>query len=216
MKICTDSVLLGAWAAVDDASRVVDLGAGSGLLSLMVAQRNPYCSITAVEIDPEACLDAADNFRAFSAGGALTVVNADALAFEPVEAPDLIICNPPYFTSELKSPDAARACARHGAGLLPETAVGLAAKWLSPAGRLAMVTPADGASDLVFSAEMSRLHLRRQCFVSQVEGKTPTRILWEFSKVDGPVGKEAISIRDRRGDYTPDYINLTKDFYLKF
>jgi len=216
MKICTDSVLLGAWANVEAALHVVDLGAGSGLLSLMVAQRNPRCSITAIEIDPDACLDANDNFRAFPEERYFRVVNVDATDFEPEVEPDLIICNPPYFTSKLKSPDAARACARHGAGLLPATAISLAAKWLSSSGVLAMVTPADDASHLIFTAEMARLRLRRQCFVSQVEGKAPTRILWEFSRIDAPSPQQHISIRDREGRYTAAYKDLTKDFYLAF
>ncbi len=214
MKIGTDSVLLGAWATVGHARRVIDLGAGSGLLSMMVAQRNPDCSVVAIEIDPDACLDARENFAAFEGGRNLAVITADAIGFMPDEPADLIICNPPYFTSALKSPDAARATARHGAGLLPRSAVELSAKWLSADGLLAMVTPVDDASGLIFTAELNRLHPRRVCMVSQVAGKAPTRILWEFSRHDGPCIKQTLSIRGRDGAYTLEYIELTDDFYL--
>lgn len=214
MKIGTDSVLLGAWADVTSAKEVIDLGAGCGLLSLMVAQRNPSCSIAAIEIDSNACADARENFDAYLENAKLTLVNADALVFQPVKAPDLIICNPPYFATALKSPDAARAMARHGSGLLPSTAIEIASKWLSSEGSLAMVTPADGASDLLFAAEMARLRLRRQCFVSPSEGKRPNRVLWQFSRIDGPCRKKNLSIFDSKGQYSPEYRELTKDFYL--
>lgn len=214
MKIGTDSVLLGAWADVGHARRVIDLGAGSGLLSMMVAQRNPDCSITAIEIDPDACLDARENFAAYPDEREFEVVNADAADYMPDEPADLIICNPPYFTSALKSPDAARATARHGAGLLPRTAIELAARWLSSDGLLAMVTPSDDASGLIFTAELNRLHPRRVCMVSQVARKAPTRILWEFSRQDGVCQKQTLAIRGRDGAYTRDYVDLTADFYL--
>ncbi|MCM1451477.1 MAG: methyltransferase [Clostridium sp.] len=216
MKICTDSVLLGAWVDVDDARMVIDLGAGSGILSLMVAQRNPSCAVTAIEIAPGACQDARENFKAYPEARDLRVIQADACEHRPEITPDLIICNPPYFTSDLKSPDAARACARHGEGLLPITAIEIAAKWLSENGRLAMVTPADNASSLIFAAEMKRLRLRRQCLVSQSAGKPATRILWEFSRIDGPCERTSLSLRDGHGGYSSDYVNLTKEFYLNF
>lgn len=216
MKIGTDSVLLGSWADVSRARMVIDLGAGSGLLAMMVAQRNPECSVTAIEIDSGACLDAEDNFRAFPGQREFTVVNTDAASYEPSPSPDFIICNPPYFNSELKSPDARRACARHGAGLQPITAIGLASRWLSADGILAMVTPAQEESEIVFAAEMERLRLRRECRISQIEGKAPTRILWEFSRIDGPFSTQHVSIRDAHGQYTPAYRDLTKDFYLAF
>lgn len=210
MKVGTDSVLLGAWAELPAGpSSILDLGAGSGLLSLMAAQRCPQAVITAVEIDPAACADARANADASPFGQRIEVVCADATAYQPARQPDAIICNPPYFASELVSPDASRATARHGAGFDAAGALRFASSHLAPAGMLAMVTPAEGWQQLVFEAEMLRLRLRRICRVSTRAGKPATRILWQFSRLDGLQADSDLLIG------SPEYISLVKDFYLK-
>lgn len=210
MKVGTDSVLLGVWAELPSGpTSIVDLGAGSGLLSLMAAQRCPQAMITAVEIDPDACADARANADASPFGSRIGVVCADAMAYKPARQPDLIICNPPYFDSTLVSPDARRAAARHGAGFDAVGALRFASAHLSPTGTLAMVTPADGWQQLVFEAEMLRLHLRRICRVATRTGKPATRTLWQFSRLDGPQAESELLIG------SPEYISLVKDFYLK-
>lgn len=210
MKVGTDSVLLGAWADLPVGSaNIIDLGAGSGLLSLMAAQRSPQATITAVEIDADACADARANVDASPFAGRITVVCADAMAYQPPVTPDTIICNPPYFDSTLVSPDARRAAARHGAGFDAIGALKFASVHLAPAGTLVMVTPADGWQQLVFEAELLRLHPRRICRVATRVGKAPTRILWQFSRQDGPQAQSELLIG------STDYVTLVKDFYLK-
>lgn len=214
MKICTDSVLIGAWARICAARSIIDLGAGSGLLALMCAQRNAEASVTAIEIDPAAYAAACANFAASPWPGRLSAVCADAPAYAPEAPIDAIISNPPYFTSGLLSPDSQRAMARHCASLSPMAAIDLAALWLAPEGTLAMVTPAAGADAIICHAEMRRLKLRRQCAVSTSPRKSPTRMLWEFSRIDGPIEKTALSIRLPGGAFSPEYLDLTNDFYL--
>lgn len=210
MKVGTDSVLLGAWADLPVARAcILDLGAGSGLLSLMAAQRSPQARITAVEIDPGACADARANADSSPFGQRIEVVCADVATYQPSCPPDAIICNPPYFDSMLVSPDAARAAARHGTGFDAVGALRFASAHLAPAGTLAMVTPVDGWQRLVFEAEMLRLRLRRICRVSTRAGKPASRILWQFSRLDGPQVQSELLIG------SPEYMALVKDFYLK-
>lgn len=210
MKVGTDSVLLGAWAELPAGpALILDLGAGSGLLSLMAAQRCPQASVSAVEIDPCACVDAKANADASPFADRIEVVCADAALYRPAYALDAIICNPPYFDSALVSPDAHRAAARHGAGFDAVAALRFAAAYLSQVGTLAMVTPADGWQQLIFEAELLRLHPRRICRVATRIGKPATRILWQFSRIDGPQDETELLIG------SPEYVALVKDFYLK-
>lgn len=214
MKVGTDSVLLGAWANVAGAKQILDIGTGSGLLALMAAQRCPDAEIVGVEMDADACRDASENASNSPWSDRIRVLNADAFAYTPSIEPDLILCNPPYFISELISPNKKRAAARHSianpdkTGLSPESAIALASKWLSASGSIAMVTPKDGTENLVFEAEMKHLHLRRKATVRTSASKPPTRILWQFSRVDGEVKTEEIVIN------SPEYHTLVKDFYL--
>ncbi|MCD8386797.1 MAG: methyltransferase [Bacteroidales bacterium] len=215
MKLSSDSVLLGAWADMASARQILDLGCGCGVLALMCAQRSPDACITAIDISPEAVEATETNAQASPWSDRIQALKADALSFSPVHEPDFIICNPPYFSTPLTSPDALRATARHGLGLSPSSALAMAAQWLAPGGSVAMITPADGAKEIVFQSELNRLHLRRRCDVASVEGKAPSRILWQFSLTDGPTEYSYLAIRLAAGAYSPQYQSLTSPYYLK-
>lgn len=216
MKVGTDSVLLGAWTCYDGATSICDVGAGSGLLSLMAAQKARDAHILALEIDSDAVKAAAHNFALSPWSVRLRVVNADALTYVPDATFDLIITNPPYFTSETVSPDSQRAQARHANGMLGALSViRLASQWLSDDGTVAMVTPAELENELIFEAEMQRLKLWRQCYVHTVERKAPKRILWQFSRAPRTLQKSHLIIR-RSDAFSDDYVTLTEEFYLKF
>lgn len=214
MKIGTDGTLLGAWANCDNPSTIVDLGAGSGLLALMMAQRCPVAEITALEIDPDACQAARDNFSASPWAARLHAQCADATTIN-LSGIDLIVCNPPYFTSSLHSPNAKRAAARHASALSPMSALKLAAQWLSPLGSIAMVTPADLESDLVYNAALVQLSPQRICRVSTVAGKPPIRMLSQWQRNSVPTEYTTLEIRTQSNAYTTDYCQLTRHFYLK-
>lgn len=215
MKVGTDSVLLGAWTDVERVSRVVDLGAGSGLLSLMIAQRAPAVHVTAIEIDANACSAAAANVAAAPWSEQIEVVNSDVMDYEFTDSVDLIITNPPYFTGGLVSPDAARAAARTAISFSPLAAIAIAARCLSPQGTLAMVAPADMNDDIIFEAEMHRMQPWRQCEIMQVEGRKPTRTLWQIAHKSAgrPILRSSLTIRNAEG-LTAQFINLTRNFYL--
>ena len=216
MKISTDSVLLGSWARLPSSGLIADLGTGSGVLALMCCRRSPLAQVEAVEIDPKASEACRANADASPWPHRITTVCASALDFKPSAPVDLAISNPPYFTTGMLSPDAARAGARHAIGFGPEATVDIAARILAPAGSLAIITPADCRATLLAHAEYRRLKLRRICSVYTVEGKAPTRILWQFSRIDGDIERQSLCIRLRTGLYSPEYITLTKEFYLNF
>lgn len=219
MKVGTDSVLLGSWSDIDGVVRVIDLGSGSGLLSLMMAQRIPRANVTAVELDPRACRCARANIEAASWAPRVNVVCADVMALPPEiaeSAPDLIICNPPYFSGGLSSPDPRRSRARTSdRGFGPNEAIMIASEILSPGGSLAMVTPADMAADIVFEAEMRRMQIWRRCDVVAVAGRAPGRTLWQIARKETHRTPERMTLTIRRdGELTEEYARLTSEFYL--
>lgn len=113
MKIGTDAILLGAWAAAVEPERILDIGTGSGIIALMLAQRFPTANVTAVEIDLAACEQACGNFAAAPFYDRLTLTRSAVQDFRSKDQYDLVVCNPPWIQRSLKSPDAARTMARH-------------------------------------------------------------------------------------------------------
>lgn len=228
MKVGTDGVLLGAWCDLPQVSNpyVLDLGAGSGLIALMIAQRCPGASVVGVEIDPEAARDCEDNFARSPFSRRLKAITAAAADFIPDQAPDLIVSNPPYFTGGELSPNATRRQARHQADFGPFAAIDIAARLLAPGGALAMVTPADFEADLLFHAELNHLTLSRLCRVSTIDGRPPSRLLWQFLNPTPPTPNSplqtphslysTLAIRTPDHRYTPAYTSLTSEFYLNF
>lgn len=216
MKPGTDGVLLGAWAAARNPGRILDVGCGTGLIALMLAQRYPGALITAVEIDKVAAEEARVNFGNSPWSDRLFIVPGDFARFVTFSKFDLIVSNPPFFTSGSPSPDAARARARHESSLPFTLLFQQALRLLTPSGRLAMITPADCGESLIFEASLQKLYPRRICRVTTVEGKPASRIMWEFALTDGPTVQEQLTLRDSQNRYTGEYRRLTKDFYLDF
>lgn len=217
MKICTDSVLLGAWfgRAHTDARRVADVGAGSGVLTLICAQYMPQAHVTALEIDPQAAHACGLNFAASPWNDRLTVAEGDFMAWSPSAPVDAIISNPPYFTTGELSADKARAGARHQSGLTYATLIAKAARWLSDDGRLALVSPAEFGSHIVFEAEMAGLKLRRRLAIRTSPAREPSRTLWDFGRRDGDFTDGTLALRNADGTISDDYRQLTSELYIK-
>lgn len=212
MKVGTDGVLLGAWAAVCPHGRVLDAGCGSGLLSLAVAQRTVSASITGVDIDAGATGDAARNFAASPWKGRLSAHLGD---FTALDGPfDLIISNPPYFETGMVAPDGRRALARHRGSLNAHALIEYAARVLSPDGSLAMITPAADEDAIVYRAELNHLKLRRFTSVIPGSGKEPSRFLWQFARHDGHIEKSSLTIKLPDNNYSIGYRSLVEPFYL--
>lgn len=215
MKVSSDAVLLGAWANLTDSTRrIADIGTGSGIIALMMAQRAPQAAVEALEIDAAAAAEAAANVADSPWPERVNVRCGDFADWIPAEPPDMIVSNPPYFTESLKAPDGRRALARHAGLLSPVTLIERAPALLGAGGTLAMITPANDEDSIQFAAAAARLSVERLTRVVTVEGKSPSRLLWQLRFGDAPTTLTTLTLRDAAGSYTTDYTNLVKDFYL--
>ena len=215
MKVGTDGVLLGAWVGCDGAKRILDIGTGTGVIALMLAQRNSQAKIHAVEIDETATCRARSNFDMSPWAERLIVANCAVQKFESSEKFDLIISNPPYFVDSLLPPDAKRSTARHTHDLSFEELDKAVCRLLADNGRFALILP---TAEFEKYLSITRLHLIRRCDMHPTTGTAVKRVMAEFSRRELPeIAHENITIeKERRGDYTEEYRTLTKDFYLKF
>lgn len=217
MKVGTDGVLLGAWASVEGSRRILDVGTGTGLIALMVAQRSPEARVVAIDICSDAVAEASLNIERSPWSGRIEAHVADVREYESLEKYDHIVSNPPYFVEGNASPDVARATARHTATLGFGDLVATAERVLEDGGKLSVVLPVEAAAALRREA-FGRLWLSRQLDVASREGDAPRRVLMEFCRVAEPLMPkvESIAIHDREGGYSHKYRQLTEEFYLKF
>lgn len=223
MKVGTDGVLLGAWARVEHCSHILDVGTGTGLIALMAAQRSE-AHIVGIDLDADAVLQASGNAASSPWGHRIRVMEMDVrtvsreqLGMKADNCPlfDAILCNPPYFENSLKSPDAARTMARHTDTLTFDELARSATRLLSPEGELSVIIPYERAADMTVSAACYGLFATRQTIVCPVEGGRPKRMLMAFSRQGVSHTPEILCIQDSRRQYTPEYVRLVKDFYLK-
>ena len=186
MKVGTDGVLMGAWADVEGDSRILDLGTGSGLIALMLAQRNSEAEILALDIDEQATIQAQHNFELSPWAKRLSVVNANVCDYVSERKFSHIVTNPPYFVDSLHSPDAARTAARHTASLSFAQIEASSERLLEPEGKLSVFLPTDVAS--LFRREaFEHLWLRRQVDIVTKIGEQPRRTMMEFRFTDSPL-----------------------------
>ena len=215
MKVGTDGVLLGAWCPVNEAERVLDVGTGCGVIALMMAQRNHHAMIDAIDIDHEAIKEASLNFADSPWPGRLTAIEADFNDLDERQRYDLIVSNPPFFTTGVLPTGDARTTARHTTSLTYRQLIEGSARLLSPDGTLALISPTDAAPDIIEAAAFASLPVRMQTRVIPVEGAAAKRTLWLLSRRALPYREDVITIACRDGSYTPQYIKLTGAFYLK-
>ncbi|HJB85504.1 MAG TPA: methyltransferase [Candidatus Alistipes merdigallinarum] len=220
MKVGTDGVLLGAWFDVGiGAFRVLDVGAGTGLIALMAAQRNPWARIDAVEIDPESCTDAAENFRNSVWSDRIELYACSFSEFcsrAEAESYERIVSNPPYFVDSLRAADERRNWARHADALPYNELLRGVAKLLCKTGRFAVVLPVETYREFVMEAANNGLFPARRTDVITRVGKGPLRVLAEFVAEPERLCVETLTlIEDGSSDYSVAYKELVGDFYLK-
>ncbi len=219
MKVGTDGVLLGAWASINDRDvSILDIGTGTGLIAIMMAQRSPATTkIVGVEIDSDSAHQAAENMAASPWADQLSVINTPIQSYAPSQKFDLILSNPPYFVNSLTAKGDSRTTARHTTELSFEDLASAVERLLSNRGRFVLILPTN-ETQLFDQATKGMLHLSRRCYVRGKVGGSIKRIISEYTlaEVEAPSESE-ISIRDKGVDeYSPEYRDLTADFYLKF
>lgn len=221
MKVGTDGVLLGAWTSVKGTNTCLDIGTGTGLLALMLAQRTTptRCDITAIEIDADAALQASANIAASPWSSQIRLHHTALQNFQCSLSYDLIVSNPPFYNATLKPSDEARAVARHKDSLPVSEITHFAQIHLSQSGRLALIYPTAYDSEVMTAAVLSGLQPVRICDVCTKEGKPAKRRMIELMRTADPhpqLQLERLSIRDACGQYTEQYRALTSSFYLAF
>lgn len=216
MKVSTEACLFGAWTPSSDPAKVLDIGAGTGLLSLMIAQRYPEAEIVAVEVDPQAAEQAQANFEASPWSDRLQIVNQDIQSYaqEAVGDFDLIISNPPFFQNSLKSTSETKNLALHQSeGLNAEVLADVLKQLLSADGKAYVLYPAFEAQN--FQAYLSDVGLVGQsaAIVKNQPHKPIFRVFTEVSKSESTIETQEISIRNG-ADYSPEFVQLLKPYYL--
>lgn len=215
MKVGTDGVLLGAWTDVSHSCRLLDIGTGTGLIALMLAQRCPKASITAIDIDAEAVEQARENVLLSPWPDRVEVALQDICKYLTDKHFDTIVSNPPYFIDSLKCPDDQRNTARHTDTLDAERLLESVARLLTDDGRFSIILPAEQTDLLIQAAYAQGLYPSRQTAVITRPGLSPKRILMEFQKTKEAFQPDELIIELERHVYSEGYIALTKDFYLK-
>ena len=218
MKVGTDGVLLGAWCDCANARRVLDVGTGTGLIAMMVAQRSE-AQVTAVEIDSSACIDAVGNFGNCPWSDRIELFNLPIQEFaaDCTDRFDLIVSNPPFFSNSLKAPGAGRALARHDDSLPVTDLFDCAARLLADNGRLSVIIPADRLDDYNAEASRHRLTAVRRAMLRPSPDQPFHRAMVEYGYGAALATDEVICIETtEHGVYSPEYVALTRDFYLKF
>ena len=213
MKVGTDAVILGAWANVSNTDSVLDIGTGCGLIALMVAQRSNG-HITAIDIDENASIQCKENFMASPWHKRLDAVFGAVQQFDSESRFDLIVCNPPFFKNALKTPDAQRNIARHNDNLSFESLLVSVDRLLNDNGTFAFILPNDEANQVITLAVAHQFYPNRCCTVVSRDGKTSNRLIIELSRNESEVKRETLTIRDLNNQFTLQYKELTKDFYL--
>lgn len=215
MKVGTDAILLGRWVEVRPTDVVLDIGTGCGLLPLMLAQKG-IRQVDAVDIDKASVEEAAVNFDASQWRDQLKAYHADIVGFQTDKKYDLIVSNPPFFVRYSQCDSDRKSRARHSdAALSFEALCSVVKRLMQPDGRFALVLPVNVSDAFLEESEKAGLYLRKRMTIVPIAGKEPNRVNLElgFSKVT-EIQEETFVIRDADNQFTPQYREFLKDYYL--
>ncbi len=216
MKVNTDGVLLGAWVSARSENCILDIGTGTGVIALMMAQKNPLATVHAIDIDGDAALQAAENFEQSNWAGRLAVSQVSLQDFEPGIKYDVIISNPPYFIDDQKTGLHQRDIAKHSVALTYDDLLAGISGLLAVDGVAAIVIPAFNLRTFEIIAQHYSLFVNQLTEVTAVAGKSPYLVLIQLGRNNELSLKSNLIIQNAAGYFTDEYKLLTKDFYLKF
>ncbi len=218
MKVGTDGILLGAWADIHHAKRICDLGTGTGLIALMLAQRtDDNTQIIGIEIDPCAAEQAQENVKQSKWRHKIQIIQQDIIEFtqncgEKKQRFDLIVANPPYFAQGIDCRNAQRNIARYTQQYDHLAWLMAANQCLSEQGKIQFILPVEQAENLIKS---TALYCNQRCEIIPKQGKIPHRMLLSFERMEKEKKVSQLVIYDQNNQYTHEFVELTKEFYLK-
>lgn len=214
LKVGTDAMILGSFIDSTSKKKGLDIGAGTGVLSLMIAQNNPDIEIDAIEIDSDSFLDCKENFAGLKYSEKLKIVHADFLSFSFQKKYDLIFSNPPFYYNSLQSSDERTAISKHSVHLPFDRLFEKVSLLLTENGHFWLIIPAEHTPTIKDIAKENHLFPLHEINVFAKPGKH-TRSILSFSKIGGSTSFNSLTIREETGAYTEQYIQLTKDFHFK-
>ncbi len=218
MKVGTDGVLLGAWATAEAATKILDIGTGTGLIALMLAQRNETAQIDAVEVDKASYLQAKYNFKISIWANRLQIFHIPIQDFckNANSLYDLIVANPPYFINSTKSQNENKNQVRHTDSLSFEALINSVNTLLTVNGKFCVILPYTEAILFQSLAKAEQLFCVQKVNIKGRDFKPFERILMQFERIEKTTIEVDLIIQNSpaRHDYTADYTSLTKDFYL--
>lgn len=220
MKVTTDACLFGAWSAEEmknekgKIQNALDIGAGTGLLPLMVVQKNEV-AIDAVEIDGEAVQQAKENVAASPWSDRITIFHADATTWQADKMYNCIFSNPPFYESELRSANKSKNVAHHDEGLKLEGLFTFIKSHLAENGVFFLLLPAKRENEMNDLLKRFSFHLHQKIFVRQTVNHTPFRLMIQAgNKKEQEIILRDLSIKNENNEYTTEFIVLLKDYYL--
>lgn len=217
MKIGTDAILLGAYVSCKEAINILDIGTGSGIIALMLAQKS-NASIEAIEIDEKAALQAKENFSQSTWSNRMNVENISVQEYckNSQTKYDLIVCNPPYFSNSLKTPDKSRNLARHNDTLDFDNLLNSVKILMTNKGLFYVILPVN--ETLIFERKSSGFGIFciEKLIIKPKPSKKANRIISVFSFTEKKLIINNIAIRNNDNTYTHDYMKLTGDYYINF
>jgi len=216
MKVGTDGVLLGAWANVSGIRSILDIGTGTGLIALMLAQRSS-AAIYGIEIDENTASQAVENVNnsPWSERIKIETVSLQTFVKNTNCRFDLIVSNPPYFNKSLKNPNAQRSAARHADSLSQKDLIMAACALLSVTGRLSVILPKIEGLEFILQAKEFGLHCSKKTKVIPRIGAPEKRLLLEFLRTKGVCREDSLLIEKGRHDYSDEFRELTREYYLE-
>jgi len=220
MKVTTDGCLFGAWAsaailsAQPELKTCLDIGTGSGLLSLMIAQKN-NSGIDAIEIDSDAAAQAKENIAASAWSNQINVITQDVLSWQTAKQYDCIVSNPPFYESELKSGRKTKDLAHHDEGLKLPQLFAFIKNHLTEEGIFFLLLPAKRAKEIDGLLKQGGLYQHQRIEVKQTPNHQPFRLMIMGGKKEvEQVGEATMFVKDENDKYTPAFTVLLKDYYL--
>lgn len=219
LKVCTDACLFGAWVADYLATsnfnpkNILDIGTGTGLLSLMLAQKTAT-PIDAIEIDNNGCTQAAENFTSSPWPSQITAIHADVKLFKPLHKYDFVISNPPFFQNDLLSENSDKNTSKHDTTLTLAALIKIVKNLLTNEGKFAILLPSRRADDFEKLANLISLYAENKVEVKQTPAHNYFRSIYLFGKQETSIRKQSLTIKNNDNAYTKEFIALLKDYYL--